>query len=90
MKKNNKLADFCLKNNFKQIDFNSNNAWGFGGAYGNRYTNEKYTLTIATACYRHLSPEKFITLKTNNETIFDLSNTTQNQEKIMNYLTQNI
>lgn len=34
--------------------YNSNNGWGFGGAYGKLYKlNDKVSVLFGTACYRH-------------------------------------
>jgi hypothetical protein len=52
-------------------EFNSNNAWGFGGAYGDRLTLGSHVIKVATACYRHLDPVKFITVTLGGDRILD-------------------
>ena len=56
-------------------EFNSNNGWGFGGAHGKRFHFEhngvKFTITEATASYRHLPPTKFIAMTKNGKRVID-------------------
>mgnify|MGYP003657818151 CR=1 FL=1 len=41
-------------------NFNTNNAWGFGGGYGVQYNfNSGSYLREGKACYRHSPPQKF-------------------------------
>jgi hypothetical protein len=46
-------------------DFNTNNAWGFGGASGKKYTINQTTVTVAQASFRHHRPYNYIKI-TNN------------------------
>jgi hypothetical protein len=57
-------------------NFNSNNAWGFGGSYGKSYKFEKagnLELRIGTACYRHTGTSKHTTLWFQDARVLDLS-----------------
>lgn len=63
-------------------EFNSNNGWGFGGAYGRRYrfslNGKDYDLTEGTACYRHLPSQSYVALRERDidvwfKIIFDVS-----------------
>lgn len=91
MKKDCELIKYCRENDFNVEDFNSNNDWGFGGAYGVKAENDKYVVKVATACFRHLKPEKFVTLysKEKESRLFDLSNTPKNRIKILTYIKEN-
>lgn len=60
----------------KSEAFNSNNAWGFGGAYGDRFTIKRgddfeLVVKVAVACYRHLPCHNFITVTLNGRRLFD-------------------
>jgi len=58
-------------------DYNSNNSWGFGGAYGSVYTFKTFRVMVATACYRHTPSTKFIKIYSEDEgTIYDHKNCT--------------
>lgn len=66
--------------------FDSNNAWGFGGADGNRFVfhigEDRYCITVATAYFRHLPPERFIKMTKNGDTMFDLLTSAGNKALI--------
>ena len=47
-------------------DFNTNNAWGFGGAYGQKYEIDGAIIKIAKACFRHAKPYSFVSVETAN------------------------
>lgn len=75
------------------IEFNSNNGWNFGGVYGKRYKLKNMTITVATACYRHLKPNNFIRVDLNGEKTFhgiiDLHQTPSAFEKVNKYIDEN-
>ena len=53
-------------------EFNSNNAWGFGGAAGLRFDfRDDLYAKIAQACYRHAPAEKFIAVYHNGRRVYD-------------------
>ena len=55
-------------------EFNSNNGWGFGGAYGTQYQFGKgIVMKIGTACYRHTGTSPFITVWQGDERLFNES-----------------
>lgn len=44
----------------KREDFNTNNAWGFGGAIGTKYTLKNgYYIRKGRAYFRHIKTESF-------------------------------
>jgi len=45
----------------KTTDFNTNNAWGFGGGFGKEYTFANgVTIRKGKACFRHTGTTPFI------------------------------
>ena len=53
-------------------EYNTNNAWGFGGGYGTEYTfNNGLKLRDGIACYRHAPSHRYITVCTTDERIID-------------------
>lgn len=53
-------------------EYNTNNAWGFGGVAGIEYTFENgLTLVEGQAYYRHLNPEPAFLLRLNGERIHE-------------------
>lgn len=40
-------------------EFNTNNAWGFGGGVGTEYTLLDFCARVGVAYYRHLPPVRF-------------------------------
>jgi len=53
-------------------DFNTNNGWGFGGAYGKQYTFANgVRLRKGTACYRHLPSHQFIAVYKDDQRVID-------------------
>lgn len=72
--------------------FNSNNGWGFGGAYGERYhLKNNIVITIATACYRHMGTTPFIRVDHNGKHgVIDLKQTQTAFAKVYNFVNDNI
>jgi hypothetical protein len=70
---NTDLARKLTAAGFTHDGFNSNNAWGFGGAIGDRYTspNGNVVVKIATAYCRHLPPQGFITVTVAGRRVYD-------------------
>jgi hypothetical protein len=57
---------------FVQAYFNSNNAWGFGGAVGFRFDRGNVTVKIAEAYVRHQrKPTAFVTVTINGRRVWD-------------------
>jgi hypothetical protein len=78
MKKKTNLEEYLAEAGAVASEFNSNNPWGFGGAYGTKYElpNDGPVVRIATACYRHMDSTKIITISTDTGgRIFDEFNT---------------
>lgn len=71
-------------------DYNSNNSWGFGGAYGSIYTFKTFQVMVATACYRHTSSTKFIKIYSQWVTGFDVRNTTTSRIKALQIIKERI
>jgi hypothetical protein len=68
--------------------YNSNNAWGFGGAIGKIYHMPKQRqICVMKAYYRHAPSTGFLrVIDTNGEYIFeDLTDTKSNRNKIIEY-----
>lgn len=42
-----------FKNKASKFEFNTNNAWGFGGSFGTKYTVNDLTYIERQICYRH-------------------------------------
>lgn len=92
MKKKTELELYLESIGAKVTPYNSNNAWGFGGAYGNKYVlKDGKVVKIITACYRHLPSEKVITI-TNAEgkRVFDEINTPKIRAKAVDILKQSV
>jgi hypothetical protein len=72
--------------------FDSCNAWGFGGAVGNRYhLKNNIVVTIATACYRHLPSHDFIRVDHNGKHgVIDEDTTPTQLAKVYNFIIKNI
>lgn len=49
-----------LARGFSVSDFNTCNAWGFGGGVGQAYTKPGVVIKVFTAYYRHLPPAKVV------------------------------
>jgi len=80
------LIDYLIEQKFTVIKgINTNNGWRFGGAIKDVYNKGTITVTIGTAYYRHIKPEKFIKIN-NPNCIFDEFNTASNQKKTINIL----
>ena len=87
--KKKEFTDTLTKLSDSKETFNSNNAWGFGGAYGTIYNFKDNTVEVkvATACYRHTSSTPFIKLTTSDDTEFlDLTDTQKNRQMLLNNL----
>lgn len=66
----------------KQEKFNTNNDWGFGGAFGTQYTfNDNLYCKVGEACYRHLPSVKFIAVYHNGTRVLDMSVNTKSVAK---------
>ena len=87
-----KIPEFVSKlnelNPEKVEDFNSNNAWGFGGAFGQRfyYKNNTVVVTFATACYRHIKASQFIRVDNLGNVIADVASIPKNRKKVIEKL----
>lgn len=75
-----------------EIEFNSNNGWGFGGAVGKRYMlKNNVVVTIAKACYRHMLPTYFIRVDHNGKHgVIDLQQTQSAFAKVYNFVNDNV
>jgi hypothetical protein len=66
------LASDLIAAGFTEVDFNSNNAWGFGGAVGRRYDRGNVTVKIAEAYVRHQrKPTDFVTVTINGRRVWN-------------------
>lgn len=56
------FIDTLLSRGFSVSDFNTCNAWGFGGGIGQAYTSGTpgVVIKVFTAYYRHLPPAKVV------------------------------
>lgn len=67
------LARDLIAAGFTEVDFNSNNAWGFGGAVGRRYDRGNATVKIARAYVRHQRKSTdFITVTIGGRRVLDV------------------
>lgn len=68
-------------------EFNTNNAWGFGGGYGKVYTFPKdIVIRKGTACYRHAPSHPFFTVSVKGERIIDVERCTPKALATLNTL----
>ncbi len=70
-------------------EFNTNNAWGFGGGIGTSYTFPPRTdveVRVGKACYRHMKSTKFIAIYVDGRRIFDEDNTTTQRKNAQTVL----
>lgn len=51
--------------------FNSNNAWGFGGGIGDRWSDTVTVVKVFTAYTRHGNPVKALTITVSGRRVFD-------------------
>lgn len=51
-----------LSRGFTHSEYNTNNAWGFGGGIGDRYVRGDTVVKIGTAYSRHLAPSRYMTV----------------------------
>ncbi len=59
----NPLTKYLAEQKATTEEFNTNNAWGFGGGIGTKYTLPNGTyVKIGTGYFRHLPPVKYITI----------------------------
>jgi hypothetical protein len=66
------LARDLVAAGFVQAYFNSNNAWGFGGAVGFRFDRNNVTVKIAEAYVRHQrKPTAFVAVTINGRRVWD-------------------
>lgn len=50
-----KINRFKFKPEIPRTDYNTNNAWGFGGSFGRQWTFPNgFYYRIGSACFRHL------------------------------------
>lgn len=83
------MEGFLIKNGFTVKDFNSNNAWGFGGARGKKYIKDGIVVTVAIADYRHTRSVAFVRVDTeNNWGIVDQVNTSASRDKVKSIVTE--
>lgn len=54
------IENHLLKIGFKKTEFNTNNAWGFGGISGFSYKKDNDWLEIGSLNYRHAPSTKFV------------------------------
>jgi hypothetical protein len=66
-------------------EFNSNNAWGFGGAFGKSYDFENgLEVRVGTACYRHTGTRKYVAVWHEGAKILELTgHTKKNHDKVL-------
>lgn len=70
-------------------DYNSNNAWGFGGSVGTLYhLSNGDKVLVADACFRHLKSQKFIKVTSANGVEFDVIPSKTNIEQIIKYINE--
>jgi hypothetical protein len=63
MAKLNELTKYLAEQKATTEEFNTNNAWGFGGGIGTKYTlPDGSYVKIGTAYFRHNDPVKYITI----------------------------
>ncbi len=61
-----------LKTADSHESFNTNNAWGFGGAYGTRYFYPNdVEIVVGTYCYRHTPSRPYVCVSHDNALIID-------------------
>lgn len=79
------FISFLLENGFESEDYNSCNAWGFGGMRGTLFIHKEKLLKIkiGKAFYRHLPPESIITVwNADYGTFFDVLQSSAKYDKI--------
>jgi len=69
------VQGFLKENGFSDEEFNTNNAWGFGGAAGTRFVKGDIEVRVGKAYYRHLPPSSFAAVYVDGERVFDGSET---------------
>ena len=71
--------------------FNTNNGWGFGGAYGERYhLKNNIVVTIATACFRHTGTTPFIRVDHNGRHgVIDTDRSSTRLANVYNFVNEN-
>lgn len=63
-------------------EYNTNNAWGFGGGRGTEYVfSDQLSAKIGLAGTRHSGEFGYITIRHNNKLIFDEANTIEMRAK---------
>ena len=86
------LVDHLVNLGAKVLKFNSNNAWGFGGAMGQRYIlKNNLTVTIAKTGERHGEGTSFVRVDFAGKFgIIDSEQTTKAFTHVYNFVNDNI
>jgi hypothetical protein len=82
------LTDY-LNSKATPATFNTNNAWGFGGAHGMVWAWDDIEVKIGTASTRHSGTTAFVKLTVNGARVFDAYNTAKNRERLLKLLLDN-
>lgn len=92
MAKANVLTTYLDSIGATKTEFNSNNAWGFGGGIGTRYElPNKYIVKIGTACFRHLTSVKYITITNpDGRRVFDEINNQRNLQMAVDIIKKSV
>ena len=57
---NKQIETALLELGFKKENFNTTNAWGFGGGIGVIFTKDNNWIKFGRACYRHAPSHNYI------------------------------
>lgn len=74
---------------FTHDAYNTNNAWGFGGGIGDRYTKGEAVVKIGTAYFRHHPPSKYLTVAFSGRRVLDRPPTPSNFERALKVIQLN-
>lgn len=84
-----KLIELLKKFSSTIEDYNTTNAWGFGGSVGTMYhLSNGDKVLVATAYFRHLNSQRFIKVTSANGVEFDVIPSKANIAKVINYINE--
>ena len=67
-----KIKDYLETKTNNKEEFNTNNGWGFGGAYGEKFTLDTgISVRLKVVCYRHMPSDNMVEILYNDETIYN-------------------
>jgi hypothetical protein len=72
---------------FQPEKYNTNNAWGFGGGIGTKYTKGNIFVRLGQAHFRHMHPQSYITVTVDGQRAVDCAPNKRGFEQALKVIT---